>query len=251
MDRGLRPAATASHTQPFLPLPSLYSIADDTWTAVPLAPSIATTCASADFCQISRVGRYWLAVVEQLCNHCASPTVFQSLTTGQVRPDPTAATTLPDLNSPDLATAVCSPLRLPPSTTNDAGDIVRTLGLLDFAGQFALATSTASDGSSTTYLERCASRLHTFVCHCSPSRSGSFRAVVANAHVVIWAPPIAFGSAISHLDGLYLPSRRRFLIPLPAAARARGTEGLLLSSRSLYIENSGDASKVFRAPSPR
>jgi hypothetical protein len=39
--------------------------------------------------------------------------------------------------------------------------------------------------------------------------------------------------------------------PLPAAARGRGVEGLLLSSRSIYIENSGNASRVFRASSPR
>jgi hypothetical protein len=146
---------------------------------------------------------------------------------------------------------VCSPLRLPASATSDSADVTATLGSLDFAGRFALATSTAADGSSATYLERCASRLHELVCHCGAFGNANFRAVVANARVVIWAPPTPFGSSISHLDGLYLPSRRRFLIPLPAAARGRGVEGLLLSSRSIYIENSGNASRVFRASSPR
>jgi hypothetical protein len=250
VDRG-HVCGTASRTPPFLPRPELYTIATGTWSAVALAPSIAATCAAADDCQIRGVGRHWLAVFEQLCNHCASRTEFQSLATGGVRPDPTAATTLPDLNSPTLANAVCSPLRLPASTTNDAGEVAATLGSLDVAGRFALATSTASDGSGATYLERCGSRLHSFVCRCSPLANASFRAIAANAHVVIWAPPAPFGTAISHLDGLYLPSRRRFLIPLPAAARGRGAEGLQVSSRSIYIENSGNGSRVFRAPIPR
>jgi hypothetical protein len=243
--------AIGSGPPTFLPRPALYSIAARTWTAVPLAPSIAATCATADACQIRGVGRHWLAIYEQLCNHCASPIVFQNLGTGEVKPDPTAATTLPDLDSPTLAAAVCRPLRLPRSTTLDAGETVPSLGSLTFAGRFALATSGAAAGPDTTYLQRCGSRLHTFVCHCSALTAGNFRAVVANARVVIWAPPTPIATPVSHLDGMYLPSRRRFVIPLPVAARARGIESLLLTSRTLYIANNGDTAHVFRAPSPR
>jgi len=232
---------------------ALYSMSRGTWTPVALAPSIVATCAAADDCQISGVGRHWLAISEQLCNHCSSPTVFQNLTTGQVRADPTAPTTLPDLSSPTLAAPVCSPLRLPRGTTLAGGERTATFGSLTFAGPFALATAgtVSPDGSGAVYLERCGSHLHTLVCHCSALRTGNVGTAVANSRVVIWAPPVRFATPVTHLDGMYLPSRRRFVIPLPTAARARGTEGVQLSSRTLYIRNDGDESHAFSARSPR
>jgi hypothetical protein len=230
------------------PRPALYSIATGTWRAVALAPSIAAFCANAEDCQIRSVGRHWLGIYEQ--DFGGSQIVFQNLTSGQVRPDPTASTTLPDLNSATLARTVCSPLRVPPST--EVGHDP-TPGSLIFAGRFAVATT--SSLPSTTSVQRCGSRSRTFVCHCDPGVVGNLRSVAINAHVVIWVPPTPegapLGTAVTHLDGMYLPGRQRFVIPLPPDARGRGTEALLLSSRSLYIQNSSDGSRMFRARSPR
>jgi hypothetical protein len=230
------------------PRPALYSISAGTWTSVALAPSIAAFCANAENCGIRSVGRHWLGIYEQ--SFGGSQIVFQNLTSGQVRPDPTAATTLPDLDAATLAQTVCSPLRVPPST--EVGHDP-TPGSLIFAGRFAVATT--SSLPSTTYVRRCGSRSRTFVCHCNPGMVGNLRSVAINAHVVIWVPPTPegapLGTAVTHLDGMYLPDRQRFIIPLPPAARGRGSEALLLTSRSLYIQNSSDGSRLFRARSPR
>jgi len=239
---------------PYLPEPALYSITTGGWSAVPLAPSIAASCTIDEDCHIRRVGRDWLAIFGGLCNHCAGRTLFQRILTGEARPDPTAATTLPDLSSPTLAAPVCSPLRLPPSTIDDTGAVAATLGRLDFAGRFALATTDSASGPSTTYLEHCGSSLHTFVCHCDTNALGYFHALVANDHVVIWATRTRLGMSSPHLDGLYLPSRRRFQIPLPPALISHGPVYLQLSSRTLYLDNGGggtSAPNVFSAPAPR
>jgi hypothetical protein len=233
-----------------VPAPELYSIPSAAWTAVALAPGIAATCAAAQDgqgCRITGVGRSWIAIFDGQCYHCRGAVLFQSVATGQTRPDPTAATARPDLDSPTLAARVCSPLRLPPSLVDDAGTQVPALGSLTFSGRYALATSTSADGLTSTYLERCGQHVHTFLCHCSGARSGSFGALAINGSLAVWAP-----TGSTHLDGLYLATRRRFLIPLPAAETAQaGTIDLQLSSRTLYVASSASPIAVFAAAAPR
>jgi hypothetical protein len=233
-----------------LPEPELYSIASGKWTAVTLAPRIAALCSEASpySCSISGVGADWISVSTADCDHCAELTLFQNLATGQVSPDPTAVRTLPDLNSSTLASPICSPLRLPPSTLEDAGTESATLGLLDLDGRFGLSTSTTTDGTTTTNLVHCGSHVQTFICHCGTDDDGGFRDIGLNAAVAIWAPRAALG--VPHLDGLSLATRRRFLIDLPAGV-AGGDVGFQLSSRTLYVWNSENPAGVFAAPSPQ
>jgi hypothetical protein len=165
--------------------------------------------------------------------------LFQNIETGRVRSDPTTASTRADLDAPGLAERVCSPLRLPSYVDPYSR---RTLGALTFEGSFALAGPLSGDGATATYLERCGSPLHELI-----SRTGP---VAANARVVVWAPtedPQPLGSA--HLDGLHLPSLRRFVIPLPAAIASEGVGAVELSSDHLYVVAGGE-SPVYRAPSP-
>jgi hypothetical protein len=76
-------------------------------------------------CVITGVGADWFSVSTG-CAHCHGITLYQSLLTGAARSSAgvRTATTAPDLNAPELARSICSPV------TAQQGTTVR------FAGQF-------------------------------------------------------------------------------------------------------------------
>ncbi len=141
--------------------------------------------------------------------HCGNASYgFESVQSGRVRSDPTSATTFADLNSPALARKVCSPLRVPKANIGSEEDLYRWAarpGTMTFYGGSVMANGRFRDGGTGLFLERCGSYLHRFIDY------DSYDDVAANAHMVLWQ------SRDDQLSGLWLPSLRRFVIPLTAA----------------------------------
>lgn len=206
----------------------LYSLAHGTWTTV--MSNAALDCGGLPDCEISAfaAGADWIQFAEdQACEaHCGPTTfAFQNLQTSQIESLPAwkpGGTTIPDLNSPVLAHKLCWPLRVP----NGEG--------LTLDGSFAIVAQSQGD-----FLERCGSRLHERI-------DPNYWPQTASSRAVIW------GTGTSQMDGLFLPSLRRFTIDLPAAVA--GFDGLsyvmALGSRKLYVAN-GSNFTLWTAPVPR
>lgn len=234
----------------------LYALSSGERRRVALAPRVAHFCdGRMGNCDVSAVavGADWIEFDEQCSSHCNGDSlktdtyVFQNIGTGVVRADPrhVGGSTTADLDSPSLAHKLCSPLRMP-----GGGDLAGSApGSLKFYGAFAIANSIVN--GPPPYLERCGSRLHEhigggpdespliaqcFYSSCPP---------VGNPNVIIWQ------SAKRQLRGLFLPSRRHFLINTPAAIGV--TYRIALSSNTLYLlaENTANTSShVWTATSP-
>ncbi len=171
------------------------------------------------------VGAHWIAYgVGCHQEHCTETLAFQNIDTGQVPSVPALADwraggrTIPDLNSPQLAVKLCSPLRVPRGNPGQNNISVSENAI--FAGSFAIAVDYFGVESARPYLERCGSRLHKPI-----DRTDS--PVVGNPSLVLWE----LGDGVSRrLDGLFLPSLRPFTLVLPLVPPS----GLVLSSRTLY-----------------
>jgi hypothetical protein len=138
--------------------------------------------------------------------------VFQSIASGALRRDPANAVTLADLSSPALAHRLCRPLR------TSRGD-----SMIGLPGRFALAIS-----ESGSVLERCGTQLHRPLAFNNGSvidtwSSSDARTLVWNAH-----PGYA-------LDGLFLPSMRRFIVSAPPRQFRSGTDEFA-SDCHIYLE---------------
>jgi hypothetical protein len=145
--------------------------------------------------------------------------VFQNITTGRAHANPANVTTVADLNSPDLAEHLCAPVRAPAK------------GMITPDGRFAIAR-----GPTGTFLERCGARLHLAV------NNGQFLA--SSPHALFW-PAGPHGP----IDGILLPSLRRFTIPGPPGDLIF----LSISSRHLYVETAAPPAaltRVWSAPLP-
>jgi hypothetical protein len=217
------------------PQPELYSLASATWTSVTPAPSILDACAETgpgqQMCEgdtsTVAAGSHWLEYQSDVCpvgdEHCATSQEFQNLSTGVVAGDPTGGKTIADLNSPTLASHVCSPLAVPAG--EEQGNEQQAPGSLTFYGRFAIAWG-AADGSSYT-LERCGTR----------KRRALPSAPAANPHEVIWS------AGHRRLAGVFLPSLRSFAVKLPA--RVGNVGQVALGLHTLYVLSNG---KVWAAP---
>jgi hypothetical protein len=205
----------------------LYSLADGTRQTLTRNPGL--TCNV--LCNVGAVGSYW---IEWDLNwyHFPETTYFQNIQTGELRDDPTNATTFPDLNSPTLAERTCPGVRLIYSNA-DYGDgpaDANPWGWLTSEGQFALVTT----NTEKVFLERCGTHMRRLL-----PTGGSDRdyadGLVSNASVIVWQP------ARNRLTGLFLPSLQKFTMPLPRAVAAteRGYKGgefaLALTSEALYV----------------
>ncbi len=95
----------------------LYSLADGSRQMVTPSPGLPQQCSSPppdpnDECaELDGVGAYWISWLGT-CYHCADTSYFQNIQTGELRDDPTNATTFADLNSPALAHKTCPGVRL-------------------------------------------------------------------------------------------------------------------------------------------
>ncbi|HWK16627.1 MAG TPA: hypothetical protein VNR66_04170 [Solirubrobacteraceae bacterium] len=197
------------------------------------------------------VGTSWIEFDATACEtapHCAAAAyVFESIRSGRVRSDPTNATTFADLDSPALARRVCSPLRVPKANVGVEGDAYQWAarpGTIRFYGSSVMANGRFRDGTTGLFLERCGSRLHRYIdtdIYTTPD-------VAVNVHMVIWQ------RRHDQLAGLWLPSLRRLVIPLPAAVQATpfgagNLYGIYLSSSTLYALNEDGQLWKTRPPS--
>jgi hypothetical protein len=172
------------------------------------------------------------------CYHCQTTAYFQNIQTGELRDDPTNATTFPDLNSPSLAETTCSGVRVihTPNGIVPGEYPVGPWGSLTYDGQFALATVSRLVGGALgdqVVLEWCGTHMRRLLgptwsecCVTSP--------VASNGSVIVWQ------SAVNRLSGLFLPSLEKFTMPLPSAevaweVREAGTLVLALTSDALYV----------------
>jgi hypothetical protein len=217
----------------------LYSLTNGTKQTVPPIPGVPYCPfgpgAAEDECATPYdVGADWIKW-EATCYHCAITSYFQNIQTGEVRDDPTDATTYADLNSPTLAHKTCAGVRLL------RGDFQTPWGSLSPDGQFALVTGSEVNA----FLERCGTRMQRQLVNESSASSG----VTWNAGAVVWQ------AVTTQLDGLFLPGLQTFTIPLPSAivkppGAAENTGAwFVLTSGTLYVKSDYDGT-IWRTVSP-
>ena len=181
----------------------LYSLADGQWKTVSMPGVCRHAAARGPSCQPSGVGTDWIRYDEDR-RRLGDTSLFQNIVTGAVRADPTNAHTLPDLDSPLLTKSVCGPLRVPRATS---GNTI----VLD--GRFAVLSNTAGN-----FLEHCATHL---------------RELLTDALWVTVAPgEVMWVSQPRSLEGILLPSRRRFTVLRPPRALMDDVE---ISARHIYV----------------
>jgi hypothetical protein len=223
----------------------LYSTATGQWLAV--SPSPGVKCGGDCRTGFLAAGRYWLQFQQVTCTSqnyhvpCDTVNVFQNIQTGEVRQDPSNASTLVDLDAANLTRTVCPPL--------SAG-----VDSLSFYGSFALATVINNQFDEWVYLERCGTRLHRLVIHAPPPGA----LVAADTHEVVW---MAASGPARVLAGLTLPSLQRFTIRFPRrllGSSCKGPQGsgvcgigsFGLTNHRLYIVTVSEHPQVWAAPIP-
>jgi hypothetical protein len=222
----------------------LYSLADGTRHVVTLSPGMPY-CSSPPLdsevdCSAVAVGADWIEWVGSSYHHLPTQVVyFQNVETGELRKDPTDATTFADLNSPALAHRTCRGVRL--MRDLDSGYGMRW-GSLTAYGRFALVTGT----NGVAVLERCGTHMRRQL---PPGSDGYSSALASTDSAIMWqADP-------SELSGLFLPSLQRFVIALPSAiVKPPGASealpvGIELTSSALYVSDGWDGAR-WRTASP-
>ena len=198
----------------------LYSLTDGTQHTVTLRPGMPY-CSSPPYdpevgCSADAIGADWIEWVASSYHHLPTSVYFQSLQTGELRRDPTNATTFADLNSPALARRTCPGVRLMPNPDPTGTG----WGSLTVDGQFALAVT----ANNSLVLERCGTRMRRVLANGDTAVSNAF---ASSANAVVWQ------AVTGRLNGLFLPSLQPFTIPLAPAIRLVGSLGL--TSRALYV----------------
>lgn len=185
---------------------ALYSFARRRWRSIAVAPSCAHFHAGRQSaCVPTAVGTNWIQFDEQSTRR-GDVSVFQSMQTGALRSDPTGTRTFPDLDSPGLARQLCAPLRVPS----------HTFVSFAFQGPFVLATDEAGPR-----LERCGTSRYWAL-------PGALQAGIGPG-VVMWIS----GGGIGMLDGIFIPSLRRFQVTPPN--QAMRLIYVQLSDRHIYL----------------
>jgi hypothetical protein len=216
----------------------LYSLAEGTRQTVTPSPGLPPQCpqgVETECAGASAVGAYWIRW-DASCYHCAVTSFFQNIRTGELRDDPTNATTFADLNSPALAHSTCPGVRL---LRQDEGYSTAWGSLMPY-GQFALATG----GLNSVFLERCGTGMRRLL----GDESRASYALASNSGAIVWQ------AVTSQLSGLFLPSLQTFTIPLPSAiVKPPGSPtpvlALQLSSGALYVQDGWDGT-IWRTASP-
>jgi len=222
----------------------LYSLADGARQRVTLSPGMPY-CSSPPYdsevsCSADAVGAYWIEWVASSYHHLPTEVYFQNIQTGELRGDPTNATTFADLNSPGLAQTTCSGVQLVPNLyPNPVGP---GWGSLTAYGQFALAVT--DDGA---LLERCGTHMRRLLTSGSTDYSS---ALASNASAIVWQ------AVPNQLSGLFLPSLQTFTIPLrsaivkpPGSPEDTPVIGLALTAHALYVRD-GWAGTLWRTANP-
>ena len=225
----------------------LYSLAHGTRQTFTPSPGVPQQCSSPppdpnDECaNLDGVGAHWIRWVGT-CYHCADTYYFQNIQTGELRDDPTNATTFADLNSPALAHKTCPGVRL--MRLFEGYSI--PWGSLSSYGQFALAIGTVNQLYGAAFLERCGTRMRRLLV--SGTTIGGSPPLASNSRAIVWQ------AAPGRLDGLFLPSLQTFAIPLPSAMvpAQGGITDVALTSGALYVVEYGSVAgqTLWRTASP-
>ena len=177
----------------------LYSLADATRQTVTLSPGMPY-CSSPPIdsevsCGADAVGADWIEWVGTSYHHAPTEVYFQNIQTGQLRRDPTNATTFADLNSPALAQTTCPGVQVMRNGSYEVyeGNWVTAWGSLTPYGQFALAVT-----DHGAFLERCGTSMRRLLTHGSIGYSPD-----ASAGAIVWQV------APGRLTGLWFPACRR------------------------------------------
>lgn len=206
----------------------LYNLYTGEWRAVVPDPNITSfDCGMPPYCgvTVAGFGAHWIEWQTVPCRYCTATYQFQNIDTGQVQSLPgwrSGGRIVPDLDSQSLARTLCPPLTAPPPG-----------GALSFYGSFAIVGDV---------LERCGSRRKLAV------GNHNYPGVSANSRAVVWSQ----GPNSRGLDGLFLPSLRRFVIATTPSTSPYDY-GFALSSGELYViggSQLGESGPVFATPAP-
>ena len=189
----------------------LYGLATGEWKTVLIPAVCRRRVGTGPSCSPAAVGTDWIRYDENR-RRLGDRWLFQNIVTGAVRDDPTNAQIQPGLDLPLLINPVCAPLRAPSASSQNT---------LEFEGRFAVLST---DGG--IFLEHCATHLHQLLTDAAPW-------VTAAPHEVMWV-----ARPHNPLEGIFLPSRRRFTVSRPARASA---DDIVISDRHLYVI--GDAGR--------
>lgn len=208
----------------------LYPLAGGDWRPVRVAPGCVNFHAGlGSSCDVDAIGSDWIEYDESSAL-VGDRFVFQNIDSGALRHDPASAGTLADLSSPRLRHRLCRPLRASPGES-----------MIGLPERFALALTEAGAA-----LERCGTRRRHSVDFDDGSAADTWSA--GDARTLVWDP------GGSRLDGLFLPSLRRFTLSASALrSRAVGTE--IVSDRHIYYNVVPDSPtaplRVLSAPLPQ
>jgi hypothetical protein len=183
----------------------LYSVATGQWETVSIPAVCRHRVGRQSSCQPAAVGTDWIKYDESRPS-LGDRWLFQNIVTGAIRNDPTNAHTQPDLDAPFLTTPVCAPLRVPSATSEST---------LQLDGRFAVLRTAGG-----IFLEHCATHLHQLLTDAAPW-------VTAAPAEIMWIP-----RPTRPLEGMFLPSRRRFTVSGPPGA---DMVGVVISARHLYV----------------
>lgn len=208
----------------------LYSIASGSWQVVPLNSEITACEAYMGVCSSALIsaGTNWLGFAQSSCEtdeHCVSEDVFQNIRTGQVVNDPAVARgdQIGNVDAPQIAQRLCSPLTVPVSFNNTYRP--PGPGFVEPDGRFAVASSIGPQGGSKTYLYECGTHREQLLKAYGPAQQAN--PMADNAHAVVWQ------ASYTSLTVEFLPSRRRYQVPLPE--RAQGDVQPALTDKHLYL----------------
>jgi len=246
--------ATCNVGQPAAPY-ELYSIPAGTWT--PFTPNVKQMFAFNADCKtgdpqcgasVAAIANQWIEFLVTCGYHCGPTTfAFQNLQTGQVDDQPPdwkpGGTEIPNLNSPILTQHLCKPLKVPDGFTDPTTN--QTLpGTISFYGRFVVAQQWSPGNLNIhTYLARCGSGLHKLI-------DPNDWPLAGNAHAIIWTlgfanPTPGRSPQALPVQGLFLPTLRRFTITTPSAASV-----VALSAKHIYAATPGPHGGVYEAQAP-
>lgn len=211
----------------------LYSITSATWQAITPGPDITACQAYMGVCpwQLTAAGSSWLEINKSTCemdDHCTFENLFQNIRTGDVVNDPAVqgGHQIGDVDAPQLVQRLCSPLTVPPGFNIFSAP---GPGPIQLDGRFAIASRPGPQGGSEAYLEECGTHLLQLLAPYRPAEYAS--PVASNRHALVWQ------TRTDSLSVEFLPSRRRFLVPLPKAVQ--GYLQPALTDRRLYVLQGG------------
>lgn len=181
---------------------AIYPLPNGPWRIFPVGQECLTIQEQGSTCEVSGVGRDWLAYTAE-CDHCSPLKLVQNLRSGAVGSAQAAPGKAFDLNAPDLESPLCSATTYPPPgyTVADGGFVIRT------------------SGQGGTLVTKCGARGQVSL--------GSTHYLTSRPHLLLWA------TDENQVRALTLPQGREFALQPPRGMSA--VYGLALGPKHIYI----------------